>query len=290
MQTKTKLLYKTVLLIVLIIGTVGCRSNGGPWYDIRSYSLYNPLRLEDHGRKDAPAVADNNTITKPHIDSRVDIKKPDGGYNNPNRELLTRDTNGVNSNQNYPQENPIQRTGFHQQIIPNPNSYNGTTPSYDNGLGTATPPVTYGYETASSQPSGYSQPHNFVPQPVGAKNDMLGSPNPSSIAPAGFPITSTYPPNGSYSNPQDHGNVNAPVSGPFANPIGQPNYNPQPVNHGIDANYDKTSVATPYSGQPNPIPNSGQYPNPNPAGVIPYSTSTPTNSDGAYMTTPSIYK
>ncbi|MDR1484090.1 MAG: hypothetical protein LBT09_04620 [Planctomycetaceae bacterium] len=240
MRTKTKLLFKTIVLVVLVVSAIGCRSNGA-WYDVRSYSLYNPFRTEDHSHRDAPAVADNQLV-KPHIDPRVDVKQPEGGYydQSKNTSALTRNVG------NSAGRDEIQQTSFHSDplhggVTPSPavnpygypDSYNSGTGGYNNGIGGAPSANPSGY----TPPTGFNQPTGYKVQPSAeVKNDTSGLPNPYAALnnAAGNPAAATYNYNTSYSpNPYvAAGGVNPAVAGPFTNPTGQPTTPASPTPNG----------------------------------------------------------
>jgi hypothetical protein len=75
----------TVFVALLFVsGTVGCRSNGGDWYNPKSYAFTNPFaNVNNPFAKDnqAPAFSPNTqSNTKPSIDSHPNISIPNGGY------------------------------------------------------------------------------------------------------------------------------------------------------------------------------------------------------------------
>ena len=65
--------------LLFVSGTVGCRSNGGDWYNPKSYSWTNPFAKEgqDSGRPRSPDAFAN---TKPSLDEHPNISIPPGGY------------------------------------------------------------------------------------------------------------------------------------------------------------------------------------------------------------------
>ncbi|MDR1480503.1 MAG: hypothetical protein LBJ00_16350 [Planctomycetaceae bacterium] len=282
MKTKTKLLLNTIVLVALVTSAIGCRMNGnGPWYYPTSYSPINPFRIEDHNRNTAPAVADNSQLAKPHMDSRVDIKQPEGGYNEQRRDatMVTRSGNGELAGPDVLQS--YHQTGYHQQhtasgVPTTPTSAYGGTPTTYSGYGNnnVMPPITQsdysqpsGQPNGFNQPSGYQQPPAMVPE---AKNDMTYPSIPyaasTSPASAGYPSTATYPSTGAgggYSpSPQDNGNYSTSVSSPFASPTGQPVNSALPPNAygssnpNVDPMYGGNSAAvgaTSYGGGSNPV-------------------------------------
>jgi hypothetical protein len=301
MQTKTKLLFNLMVLVALVVSTIGCRSNGGAWYDARSYSLYNPFRLEDHSHNGATTVADNQPA-KPHMDPRVDIKQPDGGYSTITQTSTT-DLNGRDATQGY----PIQRTTYHSEqpmsggstVTPS-GSYGGTPPAYggfNNAVASPVTPSGYGQPTYN-QPAGLNPPSSYQ-QPM---NDSSSLPNPYSVpqhVPAGYPAATNYQSEGNYSsNLQDNGSYGTTVAGPFASPAGQPSAGsalpastygagtPNGYGNPIDQNPAGTPV---YSGQPTGNPNSAVSVQNPPVGYT-AGGAIPTSSGGVLTATPSNYR
>ncbi|MDR2169884.1 MAG: hypothetical protein LBP59_07075 [Planctomycetaceae bacterium] len=286
MRTKTKLFFRTIVLAILVAGVIGCKSNGGPWYDVRSYAFYNPLRLEDHARSEAPAS--ESDIAKPHMDPRVDIRQPEGGYYYEQRKEAAPALahNGGNTNGIEPVPySSFQKTGLHNDQPPNNTNLQ---PAF--GMPASPAPTYNGINNSTSQPitqSGYTQPAsynhgnypsaNYSTQEV--KNDAAGFPNtyatPNTSATAGFPAVTKYQADNNYPQPnypqpnyaQPDNGINTAVASPFANPTGQ-QYPGTPTSYG--------------AGQPaNLQPGTGTY---NGGGL-------PATSNGSIYTTPSpIYK
>ena len=68
----------TIFVTLLFVsGTVGCRSNGGPWYNPKSYTWTSPLTKNT----EAPLYSSGaQASTKPSLDSHPNISTPQGGY------------------------------------------------------------------------------------------------------------------------------------------------------------------------------------------------------------------
>jgi len=62
--------------LLFVSGTVGCRNNGGNWYDPRSYSLVNPFDRDAQSSRPSDAFAN----TRPSFGAHPDISVPPGGY------------------------------------------------------------------------------------------------------------------------------------------------------------------------------------------------------------------
>ena len=70
---------------LLVLGTVGCRSNGGPWYNPSSYAFTNPFAnaKDDAGRNSlAPSFGGGEATAnaRPSLDAQPNIGIPPGGY------------------------------------------------------------------------------------------------------------------------------------------------------------------------------------------------------------------
>lgn len=75
----------TVCVALLFVsGTIGCRSNGGDWYNPKSYAFTNPFaNVNNPFAKDgqAPPFSPNASANqKPSIDSKPNVSIPNGGY------------------------------------------------------------------------------------------------------------------------------------------------------------------------------------------------------------------
>ncbi|MDR2346759.1 MAG: hypothetical protein LBE18_11890 [Planctomycetaceae bacterium] len=241
MRTKTKLLLKTIVLVVLAISTIntiGCKSKGGPWYDVRSYKFYNPLRPEDHASYDnAPSSVANNQIVKPHIDQGVEIKQPEGGYyeqRKDNNVFASTPTNGLTGT-GVESGYPIQKTVYHSEQVnvppTTPNPYSDPSLQYNNGLSNnpVSPITTTGYNQPPNNnlPTGYNynsevkNDANSLNHGYTGSNNQQGNPSGQIYSAGNYSAEQvTYP----QPTPQVSGNVNnnGTITGPFATPPGQP--------------------------------------------------------------------
>ena len=79
----------TVFVALLFVsGTVGCRSNGGPWYNPKSYAFTNPF-TKDKDNPAPPFSAGHTAQGKPSLGAKPNVDVPDGGYSDSSR-LATR--------------------------------------------------------------------------------------------------------------------------------------------------------------------------------------------------------
>lgn len=62
---------------LLMSCTVGCRSNGGDWYNPKTYSWTNPFANDSSTSPRSPGTTAG---AKPRLDSSPNISTPDGGY------------------------------------------------------------------------------------------------------------------------------------------------------------------------------------------------------------------
>jgi len=75
----------TVFVALLFVsGTVGCRSNGGDWYNPKSYAFTNPFaNVNNPFAKDnqaPPFSPDSTANSKPSTNSQPNVSVPPGGY------------------------------------------------------------------------------------------------------------------------------------------------------------------------------------------------------------------
>ncbi|MDR1925534.1 MAG: hypothetical protein LBQ66_14270 [Planctomycetaceae bacterium] len=292
MQTKTKLFFKAIVLVMLVIGATGCKSNGGPWYSPGTYSLYNPFQLENHkDRVDSPTPSENNRIAKPHLEPRSDIRTPEGGYqeNSGGNSLVNADTklqrtNSYVAGTDYNHAAPSVH-GTPGAFDPSTNGYVNTAlhnaDTYNTGVdqrvyNNSQPPV----QPVGTQPAGgYSLPasyqtdqryeappyNNYAPN----SNSPTGNANVTPANYPGYPSGSEYPPtipsNTTGSNPvagpfaamPASGQMPVAGSGGYAQPVGQ--YPTNPISAPAGAATPNNYGAAQPSNNPNPIPSNGGY-------------------------------
>ncbi len=80
MRTRIKSIVTAFVLLSLVSGAIGCRSNGGPWYNPKTYAFHNPF-----GKDEAPLYGSEGTSqanTRPSIGEQPNVNTPPGGYTN----------------------------------------------------------------------------------------------------------------------------------------------------------------------------------------------------------------
>ena len=77
----------TILVALLfVLGTTGCRSNGGAWYNPKSYAFSNPFAgatksyAKDKDNLAPPFSSEAQANSKPSLGSHPNISAPQGGY------------------------------------------------------------------------------------------------------------------------------------------------------------------------------------------------------------------
>jgi len=154
----------TMVVVSLCCGFIGCRSNGGSWYKLSSYSWHNPFKSkvfedDDFGRY----AEDNNGIRKPRDGQSpdLDLTPPTGGYSDRNQ--VVQNTNR-STNVNIPGSN-VGGYPYNQSppvAINNP-PYQNQAASYQN------PPATW-QNPGVPQGQPYPQPNqNYNVPPGGAQ-------------------------------------------------------------------------------------------------------------------------
>jgi len=100
----------TIFVALLFVsGTVGCRSNGGDWYNPKSYTWTNPFSKDDQASHRSPDAFAN---TKPSLDAHPNISAPEGGYSIGSRpgefaSAPSTGTFGGNPSDPWGQHNPV---------------------------------------------------------------------------------------------------------------------------------------------------------------------------------------
>ena len=93
----------TIFVALLFVsGTVGCRSNGGDWYNPKTYSWTNPFN------KDNPTAhrsATTTANTKPSFDSQPNLSTPPGGYSASTADRSASRSGGSYSPSSWEQQN-----------------------------------------------------------------------------------------------------------------------------------------------------------------------------------------
>jgi hypothetical protein len=243
----------TIFVTLLFIsGTVGCRSNGGPWYHPKSYAFTNPFAKDNQAPPYSPSTQAN---TKPSLDSHPNISNPPGGFSDEsslyaNRSGSYNGTSSASSSDHggYPSPVTVASQGTSNpyggysiaEPSPYPPTYAGGQPSATNA---AAHQYQYQYPSEATQP-GNPMPYNYNEYPAGTQYQATSA--------------VSYPPTTLNStSPDNYGSTN-PAMGNYA-PFGAPSQN------------DPYTAAIQSQSQP-PAPPAGSYYN-QPATPAPYHTS-----------------
>ncbi len=84
MRTRIQTIVTAFVLLSLVSGAIGCRSNGGPWYHPKTYSFHNPF-----GAKEAPLFGADESAqanARPSMGEQPNVNTPPGGYTNKEEE------------------------------------------------------------------------------------------------------------------------------------------------------------------------------------------------------------
>lgn len=285
MPIRKKSIVAALMCFLLVFGVIGCRSNGGTWYNPKSYTWYNPFKSNEAPAFDPEGTA--HVTPKPSLGAQPNVTTPPGGYTSKEDEARffagkSKDSSSV--------------------VVP---QYGASLPADGNRVAAANPPA--------STPSGYS-PNNYAYSPYGSANAAPNNrpateyqatptgyqqtnfhyeqpttntlPNQSNVysgaglqdngtvTPQGYqPSYTTAPPTTSYAVPN-----NSPVANysPYGTPE-NPTYNTQPTT------YNSQQTLPVYNNSTQPIPPPNNY------GVP---TATPYNIDPAagFTANPSSYQ
>ena len=157
------------MVCVALLFTVGCQSNGGPWYSPTTYSFGNPFSKT--------GSSPHSTGIKPSLDSQPNISTPQGGYTDGSS--LTHRLGGSSENTS------------------------STPPSY---WGDQSPMISQG--SSNNYQGGYSDPRPSQYPPAYIDNQYQSPPQqnqtPYQSAPGGYPSTpeTTIYQTGGYQVPQ----------------------------------------------------------------------------------------
>ena len=145
--------------LLLVAGSVGCRSNGGDWYNPKSYAWTNPFSRDDQV---APRSSENLAKTRPSFSDQPNVSTPPGGYSDGSSGIASRSTSPAGI-QNDSSTNPWgQQSPMASQ----------TPPSHLTGS-----PLT-GYTTVAD-PSHYPPPYMTEVQNLGSQQSVAIAPQQS---------------------------------------------------------------------------------------------------------------
>ena len=98
------------IALLFVSGTVGCRSNGGDWYNPNTYSWTNPFARDG---QDSPRPSNTFANTKPSLDAHpTNISIPPGGYSDgaasiANRSVSPEGVSGSSATDPWGRQNPV---------------------------------------------------------------------------------------------------------------------------------------------------------------------------------------
>jgi len=168
----------TILVALLFIsGTVGCRSNGGAWYNPKSYSWTNPFVKGNMAPPYAPEALAN---TKPSLDASPNISTPQGGYTDESSFYASRSGALSGTPSGYsPDQGGYQGTVASQALNPyggysiaEPSPYPPTYAGGQPSATVATTPQQYQYSAEMAQQmtqQGNPMPYGYSDYPAGAQ-------------------------------------------------------------------------------------------------------------------------
>ena len=153
----------------LVSGTVGCRSNGGPWYNPATYAFSNPF---DKDRLESPNSS-SMANRKPRLDSQPDISAPLGGYTDNSSLAASPASSGGTVSSTPPahwaQHNPTAQQNSSNSLggytVANPSQYSPQTytESYTYGGGQGSPVPTSPYQQYPQEAVQQAHSHSAMP-------------------------------------------------------------------------------------------------------------------------------
>jgi len=259
--------------LLLVSGTAGCRSNGGPWYNPATYSFSNPFGKESPGSPKSSSMAN----TKPSLDAQPNISTPRGGYTDSSSYVDSSGVSGGTTSSSPPQHWASQSPVAQQNA---PNSYGGHTTADPSQYSPYTYTESYGgpsgelshaaIGTGSGMGTTASSPYQYQPEAVQHAYNNPSMPYGEQHTQTAYHATSAYQqqptnnvPPGAYGNTDQQGQYatfgTTPPSDPYT-AAQQPTAVP-PSNFG----YDQPASA-PYTYPSDGVPNASPYqPYPPPA-------------------------
>jgi hypothetical protein len=252
--------------LLLVSGTVGCQSNGGAWYNPKSYSWTNPFSKENA----APPYSPNALANKPSLDAQPNINTPQGGYTDKaltaNRTGSPGGTASASPPEHWSQQSSMGSQGtpnpYSNYTVPEPSQYLPYAGAYD-GQGAAASP----YQYAQQNPS----PYQYSPETAQRSNSMPYGGDYS--VPAGYQPTANHVPVDNFSVNPAAGNYTVgnypPLGGahpndPYIAGVQQPQQSGavQPTGFGVynqpaSGSYQSEGVSTASPYQPYPPPAAG---------------------------------
>ncbi|MDR0704712.1 MAG: hypothetical protein LBF88_06940 [Planctomycetaceae bacterium] len=78
MRIRRESFFATLVCFSLLFGVIGCRSNGGAWYNPKSYTWHNPFKSNEAPSFEAEGTA--HATPKPSLGAQPNLTPPPGGY------------------------------------------------------------------------------------------------------------------------------------------------------------------------------------------------------------------
>ena len=288
MRTRTNSIVAAFVLLSLVSGAIGCRSNGGPWYNPKSYAWHNPFKASEAPAFDAEGTAQANQ--KPSIGAQPNVNTPPGGYTNHQEEARFLAGNGKKDTVMVPQYGVTPGTTDNSRIAsttgtPAPQSAYPETPynpyaAMDNTTTAGMTPQPGIYQgtnlhTASVPPSTQTGAYPGTGVQSAGTFDPMTYPG---TAPAAAPTTvqaGGYSPYGApVTTPQNAAPIygDSTATNPYAQPVTQTGYTAQP-------SAPQSYAAPQYDAQPTQQQGFG----------APVGTAAPVNPYPGYTAAPSSY-
>ena len=153
MRTHLSTVAAIFVALLFVSGTVGCRSNGGPWYNPTSYTWMKPSFAKDN--QAPPFAPEAFANKKPSLDAQPNVDRPIGGYSDEPSFHASHSSSSLSSpSSNYPNEqssyhNPVASNVYGGYTVAEPSPY----PSYVGGQPSpmATSPQQYQYPAEMAQ-------------------------------------------------------------------------------------------------------------------------------------------
>jgi len=268
----------TILLALLLVsGTVGCRSNGGPWYNPTTYSFASP------SGKGRPASPYSSSVAnqKPSLDAQPNISAPHGGYTD-NASFAASPASSGGTVSNTPPAHWAQHNPVPQQNVPNSySSYTVADPSQYSpqtyteaygGQSVPAPTSTYPYVATQGQQS----PYQYSPEPVQQAHSYPAMPyGEQQHAQTAYQTTSAY---------QQQPMYNAPVGtfGAANQPSQYGSQGTMPPNDPYAGMQQPSTVPPSGFGQEQPVSPSYAYPSEGVSVAFPYQSYQPPVASGTH--------
>ena len=189
MRTRNYSFVTPLLLLSLVCGTIGCTSNGGPWYKTNSYSWQNPFKSK------GDTVSDRTATAKPSIGVQPNVTAPLGGYGDPSREAefqASKPEKQVQPQYGNTITGGATPTGNRVAMSEAP-AYGGNTSAGYTYPDPGVHPNQYSSNTGVMTPQMY--PQTSIQQPTYSPNYPSAGPNPADYAaPSNGLAPPAYPP------------------------------------------------------------------------------------------------